>query len=134
MLKNKLLPLLLLAVLLVAGCHKPVVTEGVTSYTLVNKINFAALGYSIDATIYEYDLEDHLLDSNFIPEPVYRQEYTFYPADSVDHLKLKLTSSENTVRWAGSIFYLTKGQNTLLSAGISLITDPNAYSFNEPMP
>ena len=131
---KKFFPLLLLTLLLAVGCKSPVVDEGVTSYTLINKINFAALGYGIDATIYEYDAADHRLDSNIILQPEFRKEYTFYPADTVDHLKLKLTSTEHTVRWAGTIFYLIPGQNIQLIAGISLISDPNAYTFNAPMP
>lgn len=118
---------------LLFSCNdKPNPVEGVTSYTLVSKINFAALGYGIDVTIYEYDAADNKLDSNLISQPKYKEPYTFYPSNEVDHLKMKLTSTEQTVRWANKIFFLTRGQNTELVAGLSLITDANAYCFNEP--
>jgi len=116
-----------------ASCKKTKPEEGVTSYTLINKINYAFLGYSIDVTIYEYDQEDHRIDSNIIKKPECNKEYTFYPSDSVDHLKMKLTSSENTVRWANRYFYLEPGKNIVLSAGTKLLTDENSYCFNEPI-
>lgn len=133
----KRIPLILLLIAVSAlsiACHKENPIEGKTSYTLTSKINFALLGYSIDATIYEYDAQDNLCDSNVVSKPEYKKVYTFYPSDTIDHVKLKLTSSENTIRWANKIFYLVPNQELPIVAGIALLTDEDAYCFNEPKP
>lgn len=124
---------LVLCTLIFSSCEKNRPEDGVTSYTLINKINYAFLGYSIDVTIYEYDKEDNRIDSNIVKQPKYKEEYTFYPAENTDHLKMKLTSSENTVRWANKYFYLEAGKNIVLSAGLDLLTDEDSYCFNEPI-
>lgn len=128
-------PFLAIACLFLCSCReKAHPIEGKTSYTLISKVNFGFLGYSLDCTIYEYNADDIVMDSNIVAEPEYMHEYLFYPNDSIDHLKLKLISSEGTIRWANQIFYLEKGKNIELVAGMSLITNENAYCFNEPKP
>lgn len=122
----------LLALFCLTGCKKDREESGATTYTLINKINFALVGYDIDTYLYEYDASDALTDSNVVESPSVGQAYPFTASVNTHHVKLKLVSSENTVRWASKIFVLEPHRNTDIVAGLSLLTDNESYCFNEP--
>lgn len=121
---------LIVIILVFSGCKKT--EEGVTSYTLINSlISLTGSDYNIDATVYEYDKNDIRVDSNIVPSPTRGKEYKFYPNANADHLKLKMVSDENTVRWGDTIFYLQKGKNVEIKVSLSMISN---YCMNEPLP
>lgn len=115
--------------MLCMSCHP--YEEGRTSYTVVNNLTSTTTWGGLDAYVYEYTVDDTRVDSNVIKNPKVGKKYTFYPADSIDHLKLRLLSSENTERWGDTIFYLTKDENIMINVNIKFVTN---YRFSEPMP
>lgn len=120
---KKIFLLLLGAILLVASCERP---EGKTTYTLRNKLTDA---WEITATVFEYDANDVRVDSNTVVCPVVGEPYTFEANAKSHHLKVRLTSAEETVRWGSVIFYLVEGEDTPINVGLSMMTN---YSLTEP--
>lgn len=115
------------AVFMLSACKKEpgVVADGRTSYTLISRIPVTG-NFDLVTTIYEYDAADNRVDSNMVVHPEYNKEYTFYPADSVSHVKVKCVS-EGNVRWGAKVYRMTSGQNVYLSVGIT-----TEYAFEEP--
>lgn len=121
-----------LFVIAFASCTKPHEPTGTTTYSIESRINFSFVGYDVDAIVYEYDAAGQRIDSNIVESPVYGKQYIFAPNEATTNLKLKLVSSENTVRWANKIFAIIPFDNIAIVASLSMVTDPNCYCFNEP--
>lgn len=125
---NRIVNCLLLAVvaLLAVSCGKDDPIEpGRTSYTLVCNIPITD-EMGLTCYCYEYDTADVRIDSNVIANPDSGREYTFYPAEGVDHVKVRVTSSE-AERWSPTVYRLKQGENLYLT--VSLTT---RYTFSEP--
>lgn len=127
---KRLLFLIFTASLLFSGCQKD--KDEVTAYTLICKVPYSVAGYSIDVMMYEYNSTGERIDSNFVVKPQYKKEYKFYPNAEAKYLKMKLISSENTIRWANKYFYLVPQKNIDIEAGLKILTDENCYSLTEP--
>lgn len=127
---KRLLFLIFTASLLFSGCKKD--KDEVTAYTLICKVPYSVAGYSIDVMMYEYNSTGERIDSNFVVKPQYKKEYKFYPNAEAKYLKMKLISSENTIRWANKYFYLVPQKNIDIEAGLKILTDENCYSLTEP--
>lgn len=123
--KTRHILLSVLAVLLFCACEKP--NDGKTTYTLTNRLTDA---YKITATIYEYNAADQRVDSNILVVPEVGKAYTFEANDSATHVKVKLTSEENTVRWGKTIITLTPHEDTPITVGLGMLAN---YSLTEPM-
>lgn len=122
---KKLLLFVVAAALCAVACTKP--NEGKTTYTIKNKLTDA---YKITATVYEYDKADQRIDSNTVVCPEVGQDYTFEANPLAQHVKVKLTSEENTVRWGKTIVFLTPNEDTPISVGLGMLAN---YSLTEPM-
>ena len=120
---KKITTLLAILALCLASCERP---QSETTYTLKNKLTD---NYEITATVFEYDLDDNRVDSNSVVNPAVNQPYTFVANPLAHHLKVRLTSAENTVRWGKNIFYLVEGEDTPLTVGLSMMAN---YSLTEP--
>ena len=120
------------SIMTLVSCTKPHEPTGHTSYSIESRINFAFVGYDIDAIVYEYNEAGQRIDSNIVESPEYGKQYLFDPNEATTHLKLKLVSSENTVRWANKIFEIIPFDNVEIVASLAMVTDPNSYCFNEP--
>ena len=128
---RRFLFLFISATLLFSSCKKDK-DEGVTTYTLICNVPYTWAGYSIDVMIYEYNSTGERIDSNFVVKPQYKKEYKFYPNAEAKYLKMKLISSESTIRWANKYFYLVPQKNIDIEAGLKILTDENCYSLTEP--
>lgn len=105
-----------------SSCHKDKRT-----YTVMNGVAPTAAWGSITATAYEYNSNDERIDSNIIVDPVYMKDYVFTPREEATHIKIKVTSSENTVRWGARPFMLKDNDNIRITVSVT-----SSYAFNEP--
>lgn len=128
---KKILFLILTATLLFTSCKKEE-EDNVTAYTLICKVPYSLAGYSIDVMMYEYNTAGERIDSNFVAKPTYKKEYKFYPNAEAKYVKMKLISSENTVRWANKYFYLIPDKNIDIEATVKILNDEDCYSLTEP--
>ncbi len=120
----------LLCCLSFLSCKDPQADDGPTRYTLVNSLSNTEPWGGLNVYIYEYNAEDHRVDSNYISNPEYQKEYVFYPREEATHLKLRLLSNENTERWGDTIIAIKPDQDTRIRVNLRFMTN---YCFNEPM-
>ena len=107
------------------SCKEP--DDGVTRYTVIGAVPSLAANLIARATVYEYNPEDVCIDSNVIVNPSGNTEYVFYPQEEASHLKVKLTSKEDTFRWGDTIFMIIPGGNVIIR-----VSPLSPYCFEEP--
>ena len=123
--KKRIVCLIAVICMMLLSCKEP--EDGVTRYTVIGAVPSLAANLIARATVYEYSPEDVCIDSNVIVNPSGNTEYVFYPREETSHLKVKMTSKEDTFRWGDTIFMIIPGGNVIIR-----VSPLSPYCFEEP--